>query len=225
MTTFNAIALDDYVVIEDIRGDIMPPIDVRLVEGALRSYNRGAKLMPRIIEMDVRLIDDDHEGVIEKAKQLAKVIYTEENKQLITRRRPNEFIMAMVSGSTPINQLLHTGQATLNFLSDEGIYYSNQLFENLSSGTNNGTLEAKPVLKFTATSGTHSISNGLQSLFFEGLTSGDVVEIDTVTGKITVNGGAGNINEVLTSRSDLFVLPVGPWSLTGATATYRERSL
>lgn len=225
MTTFNGVVLDNLVKIEDIRLDVLPPIDVPIVQGISRAYARKKRLSPRLIEIDIRLIEDDHETVITKAKELAHFLNVDENKPLITRRRPNEFIMAQIYGGTPIEQLLHTGSATLTFICDEAVYYSEVVFQDLASGTNNGTLPAKPVLKFTASGPSQSIISVGHSLYFEGLTSGDVVEIDTVTGIVTVNGGSGNINEVLTSRSDLFELPVGEWSITGATATYRERNL
>jgi predicted phage tail component-like protein len=225
MTTFNGVNLDELVKVEDIRVDVLPPVSIDTAEGTSRSWFRRKTFEMRAIEIDMRIIDTSHEAVVGKAKLLAAALNVDEPKELITRRRPDEYILAIPQGSTGIDQLLHTGGVTVTFISDEGVYYSTTFYENLSSGTNNGTLPAKPVLKFTATGSTRTISNGTQSLYFEGLTSGDVVIIDTSTGVVTVNGASGNVYETLESRSDLFELPVGAWSLTGATATFRERSL
>lgn len=225
MTKFNEVVLDSLVKVEDIRLDIMPPIDVPMSEGINRSYAGAKKRSPRMIEIDIRIIETNHQTVVEKAKELAKVLYVEKNAKLITRRRPSEFIMAQPTGDFPLDQFLHTGGCTIVFVSDEGIYYSETVYQNLASGNNKGSLPAKPVLKFTANSATRTITSGTTTINLEGLTSGMVVEIDTETGKITANGATGNQFELITSRADLFELPVGTWSLTGATATYRERSL
>lgn len=224
MNKFNDFILDDLVVVEDVIVDLMPPIDVIFKEGARRSYARGRSSEPRYIEMDIRIIEDDHATVVEKAKELARILDVDGDKTLITRRRPEEYILAQLNGSTPIEQLLHTGYCKLTFVSAEGVYHSNMLHKDMTSGTNAGTLPAKPILTFTASGSTHTISNGKQTINLEGLSSGDVVIIDTDLGKITVNGATGNQHEMLTSRSDLFELPVGPWTITGAKATYRERS-
>lgn len=135
---------------------------------------------------------------------------------------PNIFYKAILQGKLETQKFDSLGRTNLVFLTKDGIAYSVEVFQNLSSGTNNGTLPAKPILSFTADGPTRQIVGNV-TLSFEGLTIGDKVEIDTETGIVTVNGANGNHFEAINSQSDKFEIPVGPWSITGATATFRER--
>lgn len=227
---FNNNVLNEYVIVEEIRDSILPPLFTDRTDNVSSRGSRFRKnrLKEKIIEVDIRMID----GLEDKKMQLASVLYTE---NLVKLEFDGYYYMAILDGSTELVKFLYTGSVTLEFLATDPIAYgenrTNDIVDNVTLILG-GTYKTLPKFSFNISSTLNKIrinnmGTGKYVEVNHNFINGDKVEIDfNDKWKVRKNGSV--IAENVTIESDFFSLKVGENKLSvniPCTLEYVERWL
>ncbi|MDV2683799.1 phage tail family protein [Alkalihalophilus lindianensis] len=156
MPFFNGINLREWVAVGEKSRSLAPPIENKLIEvpGRHGSYNFGHELGVRQISIPVNLLGDTREEMMEKAKDFAGVLITNEAKSLWFPDEPDVFYYAKLSGQTDMEEFVRSGKTTLIFICSDPFRYdmeetTEQFDDDQLTIMYNGTAEAKPIFKAT----------------------------------------------------------------------------
>lgn len=148
---FNGVDFSKFGVIEDVR---TPFISITNNTGELPQdigvKFRNSKLNGKIIEVDLRLIEESRKQVLENENEIKKVLITNEPKKLQTRDNLDTYYLAVLDGDISFEKFLTTGLITLKFLSPDGIKYANKLTSGFTNKGNIPNLSWKVLGKVTA---------------------------------------------------------------------------
>ncbi len=223
--TFNGHDLEDYVVVEAVRRQLMPPVQNITYRMPGRDGERHIRtqLGPRVIEMDVRLIEDDKAALLSTIRTLAGILMTREPAKL-ELDESNKYEMAILDGTIEVEQFLSTGGATLRFLCPSPASYGTKQTKNITGANlvNAGTYPADGVVTvtFAAPASALEVKNvttGERVYIEHDFVATDVVVIDLAAEVVKKNGNS--IDEDVFLDSDFFEIPVGTYKLTVSAGT------
>ena len=233
--TFNGHDLEDYVVVEAVRRPLLPTVNNVTYRMPGRDGERHIRtqLGPRVIEMDVRLIEDDKADLLSTVRTLAGILLTREPAKLELDEL-NKYEMAILDGLTDLDEFLYTGGATLRFVAPSPATYGQDKTENLTGAdiVNAGTYPADGVVTVTMTGAesdleVKNVTTGERVYIEHDLVEHDVVVVDLGAETVTKNGSS--IMADVTLDSDFFEMPVGTFKVTVSAGTgvltYTERWL
>ncbi len=166
---FNNNVLNEYVIVEEIRDSILPPLFTDRTDNVSSRGSRFRKnrLKEKIIEVDIRMID----GLEDKKMQLASVLYTE---NLVKLEFDGYYYMAILDGSTELVKFLYTGSVTSEFLATDPIAYgenrTNDIVDNVTLILG-GTYKTLPKFSF-------NISSTLNKIRINNMGTGKYVEVN-----------------------------------------------
>lgn len=112
--TFNGVNLSQFADIVDVRRDVLAPRTLQTIEVPKRdgAYLYGKKSMPRLFEVDLRIVNE----VETKRADLASLLDTEEAKPLEFSFNPGVEYYAVVTGETQLTQEMQfMGTFTIQF--------------------------------------------------------------------------------------------------------------
>jgi len=235
---FNNIDLSEYLKFTNIKVSLLPQITntSKKIPGKSGEVFIKNELGIRTITADVeaRGISKGHLSSV--LTELSNVLYTNKPKKLKVHDYDEKYYLAILDGSTDLDEILYYGITTLTFIAHDPIAYGATLTKTVASNTtviNYGTYNTKGVFAITLTADTSllevtSITTGKHVSIEHEFIAGDVVEVDCITEKITKNGYL--IKDDLTFNSDYFEILKGKnaISVSGneqATLTFTERWL
>lgn len=153
--TYAGTQLDNYCTVLNIVRTVAPPRtnytkEIPSVHGEIYT---GYKYGSRIITLECLIVAEDREDYVDKLRQLAYVLDTDEPSQLILGDAPHIYYYAVVDGQIDIEKKKFTGKFNINFICHDPIGYAieEEVFEMgddmVVEVDNSGTTEAYPVSK------------------------------------------------------------------------------
>ena len=229
---FNGVKIDDYVKVEEIRKGFLPPVSSTFKEIPGRPGGKYIQnqLGNKVIEVDIRLIEEDKEELQRKVRTLAEILYTEEPKKLDTGE-PGKYDMAILDGEVNFETFLRTGKAILPFLCAPLSYGDTKYLEIGGELRNAGTYATTGIINVAVEESDFlevTLENTKEKIYIKHpFTTGDTVTIDLSEGTAYKNGVP--ITQDVYLESDFFDIPVGTFeiSLSSGTGTieFTERWL
>ena len=218
--TFNGHDLEDYVVVEEVRRQLMAPVRTQTytIPGRDGSRHIRTTLGSRQIEMDVRLIEDTRGDVLSTARTLAGVLMAREPAKL-ELDESGMYEMAVLDGTFDLEQFLYTGRATLVFLAPDPASYGTEQTVTINEDpiTNTGTYPAEGVITVTLDAPAselevRNVTTGERVYVEHEFVATDVVVFDLFPERVTKNGIP--IDDDVSLDSNFFEIPVGTFKLT-----------
>lgn len=123
---FNGHDLLDYVYgITDIRRDILPPRDLKVVEdsGMDGALVFGARRGARVVEVDVQIKATSFAILRDRIDALATILDTDNVEDLIITDEGGKIRRAILANETELEEIVHTGKATLQFFQPKPYRY------------------------------------------------------------------------------------------------------
>lgn len=233
---FNNIDFGDYIKVERVRDPLLPSIKniTKELSGKHGLLYRKNTLEAKYIEVEIRLIEKNRSKVKEKARTLARLLYTDEPKELRFKEEPDKYYIAILDGNTDLDRFLFTGFAVLTFLATDPIAYGETRKLDLTTDTtfyNLATAETRATITIPITSNIDHIRivNQNTGEFIQvehNFIVGDKIIIDFQNELVTKNGYS--IMKDLYLESDFFTIQVGENRITSnviGTLEYIERWL
>lgn len=217
--TYKGETSPSFLKVMKVTRSILPPSEVKMltVEGASGSYFVKKRNGVGKIEVEVAIVGDSPKNLRQNVRILAGFLDAEKPEPLVFADEPDLTDFGIVDGDTDVDEIFRVGTGTITFLCPKP--YSQGLkkefnVQHKTPFTVGGTAETFPVFKltFTAAASYVKLKNGEEFVELrDSFTTGDVVVVDTQTGKITVNGSLSPT--ILTLDSDFFSLKPGTNSL------------
>jgi predicted phage tail component-like protein len=116
---FNGVDIPSFVLVNDIKTSILPPVKQNLVNvrGRPGSYDFGNELGEREITIDITIEATSAQQLRQQCEiELGKWLYYDEAKELIILDDPTRHYMAKVTGDTDLSQIISIGQGSITFL-------------------------------------------------------------------------------------------------------------
>ena len=111
---FNDYNFSEIVKVEHIRRPLIN-VENHKIEGKDRVFCRGSRLVPDLIEIDVRIIESKRANIENVKRIMMKHLYTDEAKILKTRDS-ELYDIAKLDGKIDFDKFLYTGFCTLKFM-------------------------------------------------------------------------------------------------------------
>lgn len=220
MIIYDGVDLGELMFIRDIERPIMPGQTLELVNvegrhGVLFMYKKHE---PVTLPVQVVVYEDSIHLLHERRREIAAALHKDEPKKLIFADEPDKYIMAILTGESPLPTLATHGEATLNFFCPEPFWYAveDDIFEFEGAGTHDfnrkGTIESEPIIEITGTiSGRVSITlNGKTMDYTGGLAHGDTLVIDSNWMTAYVQDAEGKRRSAINYLSTLDFLQTRP---------------
>lgn len=235
---FNNIDLREYLNFTNIKTSLLPQISntSKKIPGKNGEVFVKTELGIRAITSDVEVKGISKGDLSRVLTNLSNVLYTAEPKKLKVHDYDEKYYLAILDGSTDLEEILYYGITELTFIAHDPIAYGATLTKTVSADTvvmNYGTYDTKGVFTIVLTADTSllevtSITTGKHVSIEHEFIAGDIVEVDCITEKITKNGYL--IKDDLTFNSDYFDILKGKnvINISGdeqATLTFTERWL
>lgn len=234
---YNGIGLEQFFKVLKINKSVLPTIEniLKEIPGKPGAIVARTKIRPIQISVEVEIKGPSKEGLNAIIRELARMLYTEDTRQL---RLPNEldkYYMAKLEGDTALKEILNYGRTVLYFICPDPVAYGKLVKVNLDNNTkiyNNGTYPSKGIIKIEITEETDHLEvtllNTGEFLYIDdNFDVGDIVVIDLEKEYITKNGHSAMPNLYL--ESDFFEIPVGESEITISNGNgileFRERWL
>jgi predicted phage tail component-like protein len=195
---------------------------------------KGKKVSARPLSIPVAMRASTREELQVLKEDFAAWLIHDEPKALVFDDEPNRTYYAQIDGSFDVEEFLDYGRGIIPFICPDPYKYGSEKTVNSLTVTNNGTVEANPIItaSFTSSASEYKIahSNGKYVRVIYNFVSGNKLEIDLTKRKVTING---NLQMAAYDwRSQPFALMPGSNSLTvtpsGRASTsikFRERWL
>ena len=221
MFTFNSVSSDDFgISVIDFRQPILPSYQVNTVEAPARHgafIGKKNKLAAKTIQVEVFIKADSETDLRLKVREIAAWLYTQEVKPLTYDFESDKTYYAILQGDTDLQEVLKYGRGTINFLCPDPFAYGDVIDSALgASVTYLGTAPTYPTytVTFSASASNWQLTQGSGQYIkvVDNFIAGDVLVINTQTGKITVNGQL-SLN-ILDFNSVFFPLEKGVNTLT-----------
>ena len=118
---FNGNTIPSFVKVNNIANSILPSISQSTlkINGKAGVQDFGNEIGTRNIEVAITIIANDQSDLRDKVRELAEWLYYNEAKKLYILEEPNIYYMAKFTGDSRLNEILHVGQGTLNFICTE----------------------------------------------------------------------------------------------------------
>lgn len=151
---FNGVELSQFCSVLNIKRDILPnrTNQSKTVPTMNGSYYTGFNYGNGKIEVEIGFDTNNIFEYNEKLRQLGKILNTKKPCKLILSDRPNEYCFAVIDGSTAVTKKTYTGTATLNFLCNDPLSYSNVWNTSVADATgiinisNQGSIATTPYI-------------------------------------------------------------------------------
>lgn len=192
------------------------------------------ELEPKLIEVDVTLLEFKPSILREKARLFAEKLYSEKEEKLILLDEPDKYNMATLEGSTPIVEDVMSGEVTLSFICFDPLDISKEkTIVNLSHTIiNNGTYKATGVIKVAITQAINHLKITLQKTGEYIYLEDDFKKDDEIIVNLEEEFVKKNNDVIMTKlhfSSDFFEIPVGEFDITLSSGEgileFRERWL
>lgn len=184
--TFNGVDIPSFVKVNKIVNSILPAVNQRTVEVPGRDglYDFGNKIGTRKIEVDYTIIAIDEVDLRSRVREFANWLYYDDAKPLVINDEPDKTYYAKVAGNTELDEILHIGQGTVQFICYDPYAYGVDKTVDLTQGEittaeNTGDTPVFPKLHFEFTQPTteFAIVSGERYMYF-----GAPANVDTHTG-------------------------------------------
>src|SRR5690606_9323249 len=132
--------------VENVRTSVLPPIRnvLKEIPGRHGALHNRVILGPRLIEVDIRLIENTRKEVKQVARKMAGLLYKKEPKKLIFKEEPKKDELAILDVNTDLERLFFTGFTTLVFLCPEPATYGEKYIVDIGGTMHNmGTYPSK----------------------------------------------------------------------------------
>lgn len=233
---YNGHDLCEYVTVNDVRRSLLPPQTNVTKKIGNRSGVRFIRkeLEPKLIEVDVTLLEFKPSILREKARLFAGKLYSEKEEKLILLDEPDKYNLATLEGGTPIVEDVVTGEVTLSFICFNPLDVSEEKTKVDLSHTivNNGTYKTTGTIKVVINQAVNHLKITLQKtgeyIYLEdNFKKGDVVVVNLEEEFVKKNNDL--IMTKLHFSSDFFEIPIGEFGITlssgEGTLEFRERWL
>lgn len=220
MIIYDGVDLGELMFIRDVERPIMPgqTLEVISIEGRHGALFMYKKHEPVTLPVQVVVSEDSIHLLHERRREIAAALHKNEPKRLIFTDEPDKYIMAILTGESPLPTLATHGEATLNFFCPEPFWYAveDDIFEFEGAGTHDfnrkGTVESEPIIEITgAISGQVSITlNGKTMDYTGGLAHGDTLVIDSNWMTAYVQDAEGERRSAINYLSTLDFLQTRP---------------
>lgn len=214
---YKGISLGKFVTIKDVRDSLLPTLSNYSINIANKPGERFVRneIGVRKIDIDIEILADDRWELDNKINNLISVIYSP-TPEFLQLRNGNRRYMAILDGSTNMENIMQDRATTLSFIAHDPISYGaikNIDVRNNTVVRNSGTHETRGQMTFTATSSTAVIElNGggpHDYISLNNLTPGQEVFIDTIDERVVINKSQRFIDPM----GDFFSFPSGVFSL------------
>lgn len=227
--TLNGVASDTYGIIMLGKNRTVLPQSNDLfmqIPGRDGSYLFNRELADRIIEVTCSVIKQSTADLRSAVRQIAAMLYAKQRVQLIFDDEPNVYYMAKYDGAIGLDQkrTAKMGQFTLIFRCEPYAYSLTPKTQNFIADaisiTNEGTAPSSPkfIATFTASATEFKVWFGNYFIrIVRNFIIGDILVIDNVLSKITLNGLDTMLGYDLNSR--FFSIGSGPNTLNVTPTT------
>ena len=227
---FNGIDLSVYFNVNPTRA-IMPSVNIEIIDvpGKQGAIISSKKFEPLSIPVKVRLKAEVKDDISKLRRILAKALYTDEPAKLILPDEPDLYYMAVLRGSSELDNLWYTGSANLEFFCPDPIAFgATRKAEASANGFHvGGSWSTLPIITAKPAAGSYfRITNYYTGEFIQltrAFNGTETVVIDCAKMHTTVNGMAAQV----IPTSDYFELEPGKNRLTrssgNATIQWQER--
>ncbi len=235
MFTFNGIPSDSFSVsVKDVKQPILPTYSLNLTTAPNKNgafLSRTKRLEPKEIEVSIVVRATSQSDLRTKIRSIAAWLYTDDVKPLVFSDEPDKTYQAIISGDTNIDEILNIGEGTLKFICPDPFAYGQAKTLSLPGSTPQfnygGSVETYPIFTVNITGSILewkvTNSKGEFTKVTDSFKAGDVVVVNTHTGKVTLNG-ATRMN-ILDLDSDFFALKPGKNVLQISPAEYCNVSI
>ena len=234
---YNDIDLEQYIKVLKISKSVLPTMEniLKEIPGKPGAIVARTKLKPIQISVEVEVKGSSKEDLNTIIRELARILYTEDARQLQLPNELDKYYMAKLEGDTALEEILNYGRTVLRFICPDPVAYGKLVKVNLNNNTriyNNGTYPSKGIIKIEITEETDHLEvtllNTGEFLYIDdNFDTGDIVVIDLEKEYITKNGHSAMPNLYL--ESDFFEIPVGEFEITISNGNgileFRERWL
>lgn len=235
MFTYKGITSEGRVRVLNVSRTLLPSSEVTTtdIEGNVGLYFVKKTHGVRVIRMDLAIIGDTPEDLMDRVEDVADWLDADKPEPLVLNDSPDRTFYAIVQGDTSLDEQLKYGFFTVEFICPDPYSYGAERTENLVSGVNsityNGTAPTYPTMTITFPSAIPNIQidNGedIMELTYSFDTT-TTLEINSQTGKITINGEINS--QIMSLTSDFFPLKKGSNTINvseGASIVmkYKER--
>jgi len=188
---YDGFDFNPYLHISNINRPLLPPQDImdKTIIGRHGAYFLAKRHEPITISVEVFFHEDLELTFREKTRLIAGNLNKQEPKRLIFDDEPNVYIEGIIRDSTEINNLVKSGETTLNFWCPEPYYYEIEDEVFTFSGTGGydftrekGNVESFPRIEIDGTNsiGEIIIETDDTSITFDGnLESGETLVFDS----------------------------------------------
>lgn len=231
---FNGVTFDDFVVIEYVRRNLLPPRTVEVLNtGGVASHFGKVLHGVDTIEVDVRVIEKTREEVLDIYDTLATALYTDKPQPIRLRDRPGKYNMAILNGSTNLETFLYTGFVKLTFDCPDPYLYNDEptLLTDVGgvSVMNRGGAPSEGEIKVHLSAATDEVTVSMSGeegriKATHAFVAGDIVIFDLKNEAIWKNGSVFVPPDL---DSEFFQIPPGFYVVTASSGTvdisYYER--
>ena len=220
MIIYDGVDLGELMFIRDVERPIMPgqTLEVISIEGRHGALFMYKKHEPVTLPVQVVVSGDSIHLLHERRREIAAALHKDEPKKLIFADEPDKYIMAILTGESPLPILATHGEATLNFFCPEPFWYAveDDIFEFEGAGTydfyRKGTIESEPIIEITgAISGQVSITLNDKTMDYTGeLAYGETLVIDSNWMTAYVQDAEGKRRSAISYLSTLDFLQTKP---------------
>jgi predicted phage tail component-like protein len=124
--TYAGAELTDFFTVTKVNKSILPPREISLLEVPSRhgAYFTGARYGVRKIEYEVLVKSSTATELMDTIRLLAFCVDVAEPSELMDSDEPNKYYYAILSGDTPVDEMMDIGKGTLTFLCMDPFAYS-----------------------------------------------------------------------------------------------------
>lgn len=233
MIIYDGVDLGELMFIRDIERPVMPgqTLEVISIEGRHGALFMYKKHEPVTLPVQVVVSEDTIHLLHERRREIAAALHKNEPKRLIFTDEPDKYIMAILTGESPLPTLATHGEATLNFFCPEPFWYAveDNIFEFEGAGTHDfnreGTVESEPEIVITGTvNGEITLDLNGQVMTYTGrLSTGEKLVIDSKWKTAYVTNAANERTSAINNLSTLDFPLARPglnnFSVTGSVDT------
>lgn len=223
---YNGVTFDDFSVIEYVRRQLMPPRNIVVKNtGGVHNHYSGLTHSVAKIEVDVRTICDSRVEMLALYNVMATALATTEPQPLRLRDEPGKYNMAILDGSTDLNNYLNTGFVTLVFATPDPYLYRERpeklMNVNNIACLNRGGAPANGVVKITVGDTVSSVVVELLETkgyikITQSFKQGDIITIDLEREDIWLNGDTYIPSDLI---SEFFLIPPGFFTIKSSTGS------
>lgn len=203
MLNYDDFDLSPYLTVNEIGRPILPPQNVvtKSITGRAGAYFIRKDHEPIEIPVEITVNEKEIPDYRKRIRFLSEKLNKDEPKRIIFSDEPDIYIKGILTGDTPLDEVLTAGQGEIVFLCPDPFYYEieDEVFTFAEEGEHNftrekGNTESLPIIEIEGTNetGIITIETDHTEINFDGvLKHGEVLTFDSdlITSYIVQNDG------------------------------------